>query len=157
MTRPNDRNKVDDGEVSLAGAAFAYTNLSQAFPEVDSGMKAPFGSRVLVQIRTAMKQSRGGILLPEDTRETEKWNTQVAKVIALGPVAFCNRDTLEPWPEGRWAQPGMFVRCPKYGGDRWEVPVPGSADPALFVVFNDADMVGPIEEDRVLEIVAYLH
>jgi co-chaperonin GroES (HSP10) len=119
--------------------------MSFAFPEVDPGLR-PYGSRVLVQIRTPKTVTEGGIHIPEEARETEKWNTQVAKVITLGPVAFKNRETLEAWPEGDWCQPGTFVRCPKYGGDRWEVPVPGTQDPAMFVLFNDLDLLGEVTD-----------
>lgn len=135
-------------------SSLAYQTLEQAFPQVEPGLK-PFGYRVLVQIRTPMTRTKTGLYIPEESRETEHWNTQVSKVIALGPTAFRDRDTLEPWPEGEWARPGAFVRCPKYGGDRWEVPVPGSTDSALFVVFRDLDLVGEIEGDP-LEMVAYL-
>jgi len=149
--------KIERLTLAEAGAqsrsSLAYDTLDQAFPEVDPGL-TPFGSKILVQIRTPMRKSRGGIALPEESRETEQWNTQVAKVIRLGPVAFCNRDTLEEWPEGKWV--GTFVRCPKYGGDRWEVPVPNSGDSSLFVLFDDLNLGGEIPEDRVLEMVAYL-
>lgn len=117
-----------------------------AFPEIDCGMK-PYGSRIVVQIRTPRTVTEGGIHIPEEARETEKWNTQVAKVIMLGPVAFRNRDTLEPWKEGDWCQAGTFVRCPKYGGDRWEVPVPDRRDPSLFALFNDLDLLGEFTDD----------
>lgn len=117
-----------------------------AFPDVDPGFE-PYGSRVLVQIRIARTVSQGGIALPHEARETEKWNTQVAKVIMLGPVAFKNRDTLELWPEGEWCRAGTFVRVPKYGGDRYEVPVPGRKDPAMFVIFNDLDLLGQFTGD----------
>jgi co-chaperonin GroES (HSP10) len=116
--------------------------LAQAFPSVDPGVR-PFGSRVLVQIRTPRKVSKGGIILAEDTRDTEKWNTQVAKVISLGPLAFKNRDTMQSWPEGDWCTPGQFVRVPKYGGDRWEVKF-SDDDSAMFVIFNDLDIVGDV-------------
>lgn len=102
-----------------------------------------------------MLETKGGIVIPEESRETEKWNTQVSKVIELGPVAFRNRDTLEVWPEGTWVKPGIFVRTPKYGGDRWEVPVPGSMDLALFVFFNDLDLIGEVTGDP-LDVIAYL-
>jgi hypothetical protein len=70
-----------------------YENaLAEAFPAVDAGVR-PFGSRVLVQLRTPRKISKGGIHLSESTLDTEKWNTQVAKIVALGPVAFKNRTT----------------------------------------------------------------
>lgn len=128
--------------------------LQRAFPEVESGLR-PFGSRILVQFRTPKTRTEGGIYIPDDARETEKWNTQVSKVIALGPVAFSNRDTLQPWLEGPWCQPGTFVRVPKYGGDRWEVPVPDSQDPALFALFNDLDIIGEVTCNP-LDVIAFL-
>lgn len=132
-----------------------YGSLEEAFPVVDPAFR-PFGDKVLLQVRTAMKRTKGGLYVPDETRDTEQWNTQVAKVIAIGPVAFRNRDTLESWPEGAWVKPGMFVRCPKYGGDRWEVPIPNSMDAAIFVLFRDIELGGDIPEEKVLGVVAYL-
>jgi co-chaperonin GroES (HSP10) len=121
--------------------------LAEAFPAVDAGVQ-PFGSRVLVQIRTPKKKV-GSILLVQDTKDTEKWNTQVAKVIAVGSLAYKNRNTQELWPEGQWCQPGDFVRVPKYGGDRWEVPL-NKDENAMFVIFNDLDVIGKVTGDPLL-------
>lgn len=129
-----------------------YASLSEAFPEVDPGLK-PFGNKVLVQLRTPKQKSAGGILLVSETKETEIWNTQVAKVHSLGPVAFRNRDTLELWPEGEWAKSGMFVRVPKYGGDRWWVP-DGKGDLALFVLVKDLDIAGEVADP--LSVVSFI-
>lgn len=118
---------------------------AEAFPDVHPGIQ-PFGSRVLVQIRTPRRISRGGIILSAETQDTEKWNTQVAKVISVGPLAFKNRNTQETWPEGDWCKPGDFVRVPKYGGDRWEVPI-NKTDSAMFVIFNDLDIIGQVTGD----------
>lgn len=119
--------------------------MKEAFPAAEAGIR-PFGSRVLVQIRTPKKKSSGGIILNTDTQDTEKWNTQVAKVISLGPLAFKNRNTMESWPEGAWCQEGEFVRVAKYGGDRWEVSLP-EGESALFVIFNDLDILGQVIGD----------
>lgn len=127
-------------------AQIADAAMAEAFPQVDPGVE-PFGSRVLVQIRTPKSRSSGGIILHGETRETEKWNTQVGKVIALGPLAFKNRNTQETWPEGEWCGPGEFVRVPKYGGDRWEVQTDQEDEPAMFVIFNDLDIVGRVTGD----------
>lgn len=127
-------------------ARYDYASLSEAFPEVEPGVE-PFGSRLLVQIRTAKTVSSGGVHLPNETTDTDKWNTQAAKVIAVGPLAFHNRNTQQVWPEGQWCGPGDFVRVPKYGGDRWEVDVPGAKEKAMFVIFNDLDLIGKITED----------
>lgn len=129
------------------------TTLDEAFPSVEPGL-IPFGSRVLVQIRSPKKTSAGGIILHNETRETEVWNTQIAKVHSLGPLAFKNRNTMESWPEGAWCKPGDYVRVPKYGGDRWKVPY-GNDEEALFVIFNDLDIVGGVSGDP-LSIKAFI-
>jgi len=128
----------------------AEQTLDEAFPDVDPGF-IPYGSRVLVQVRAVKeKVTSSGIVLPEETKETEKWNTQVAKVLALGPLAFCKRDSMEPWPEGAWAKVGEYVRIIKWGGDKWEVPFTddnGLKGTALFAVFNDHELIGKITAD----------
>lgn len=127
--------------------------LVEAFPAVDAGVQ-PFGSRVLVQIRTPKTTTAGGIILHSDTKDTEKWNTQVAKVIQVGPLAFKNRNTMEKWPEGDWCQNGDFVRVPKYGGDRWE-SILENGESAMFVIFNDLDIIGQVTGDP-LKIKAFI-
>ena len=124
--------------------------LAWAFPSVDPGAK-PLGGRILVQLRRTKRKTTGaGILLIEETKETEKWNNMVAKVIEIGPLAFCHRDTMKPWPEGSWCSAGDFIRVPKWGGDRWEVKVPGGddlEDPALFMILNDHEVIAKVTGD----------
>lgn len=119
--------------------------LKEAFPWADPGIK-PFGSRVLVQIRTPKAKTASGIIIDTGSRDTEKWNTQVAKVISVGPLAFKNRNTMAPWPEGSWCAEGDYVRVAKYGGDRWEVETP-SGEKAMYVIFNDLDIIGRVTGD----------
>ena len=124
--------------------------LEEAFPVLDPLM-APYGARVLVQLRAVKeKVTEAGILLPEETKEIEKWNTMIGKVIAIGPLAFCDRETQKPWPEGAWAQVGDYVRVPKWGGDRWEIDFEdekGSKGRALFTFFNDHELIGKVTGD----------
>ena len=131
--------------------------LQEAFPAVDPGA-VPVGGRILVQWRaTPKKVTSSGIVLVEETKETEKWNNQVAKVIALGPLAFKKRDSLDPWPEGNWIEVGDYVRMPKWGGDRWEVPYGDSelGETALFSVFNDHEVIAKVTGDP-LKVKAFL-
>ena len=125
-------------------------DLREAFPAVDPGAK-PLGARVLVQLRRTKKTvTASGIVLVSETRETEKWQNMVAKVISLGPLAFKKRDTMESWVEGTWCEVGDFIRVPKWGGDRWEVPVPNETrddDPALFIVLNDHEVIAKLTGD----------
>jgi co-chaperonin GroES (HSP10) len=131
--------------------------LDWAFPVVPPGA-TPLGGRILVQLRRTKKKTSGsGIILVEETKETEKWQNMVAKVIYVGPLAFKHRDTMQSWPEGSWCEPGDFIRVPKWGGDRWEVEVPGQPDedPALFAVFNDHEMIAKVTGNP-LNMKAYL-
>jgi co-chaperonin GroES (HSP10) len=124
--------------------------LGEAFPVIDPLM-APYGARILVQLRAVKeKVSSAGIFIPQETKETEKWNTQVGKIISIGPLAFKKRESMEPWPEGAWAQVGDFVRVPKWGGDRWEIDFKdeqGAEGKCLFTFFNDHELIGKVTGD----------
>ena len=118
-----------------------------AFPEVDCKIE-PLGGRVLVQLRRAKKTTASGIVIVNETRDSERYNTQVAKVISIGPLAFKKKDTMEPWPEGVWANCGDFVRVPKYGGDRFEVMIEAEPDePSIFMLINDHELIAKIKGD----------
>jgi co-chaperonin GroES (HSP10) len=122
--------------------------LDWAFPNVNCG-QAPLGGRVVVQLRR-IKKTSGRIIIVDETKENEKWNNMIGKVVALGPLAYKNRDTMELWPEGTWAQVGDFVRVPRWGGDRWERTVPNedkNEDPVLFMTINDHEVIAKITDD----------
>jgi co-chaperonin GroES (HSP10) len=115
---PRAVNAIDTGQNNIV---HKYASLEEAFPTVDPGHK-PLGNLLLVQIRQPKMRTSGGVILDTELRKTEQNNTQVAKVVMVGPLAFCARDTAEPWPEGAWCKVGDFVRIPKYAGERFVVP-----------------------------------
>ena len=129
-------------------------SLMEAFPDVTCNTE-PLGGRVLVQLRRMAPKTKSGIVLVEDTRDTVKWNNQVGKVVALGPLAFRNRETKELWPEGAWVKLGDYVRVPRWDGDRIEVPVKDE-DPVIFVLFNDTQLLGRITGDPLQQKVYIL-
>ncbi len=148
---------------------FDYT-MEEAFPDVDPGQR-PMGSNVMVLIRRPKSKSKGGIRLPEDVRSTEYYNTQVGKVIALGPLCFKNRDTMKTWPEGAWCDVGDFVYVPKFGGVRFAIKHPFKDEElnrstgkletktvdedVMFVYFKDTSLIGFITGDP-LKVKAFL-
>lgn len=121
-------------------------DMKDLFPDVDPGV-TPFGHRVLVQLRRVVNKSAGGIILAQVSKDTEAWNINVAKLIAIGPLAFRKRDTMEPWPEGVWASPGDYVRVPKYGGDRWSIDLNDELEPVALLLLNDSDLLGRVTGD----------
>jgi len=119
------------------------------FPVVDAGV-APFGSRILVQIRAAKSVSLGGIIFTDNTKDTERDNTQVAKVLAIGPLAYRNRNNMKQWPEGAWCEVGQYVFVPKYGGVRFERKVPNGVESfdesVQFVILDDLNVIANVDD-----------
>lgn len=156
--------------------SFRYDSTEEAFPDVDSGFK-PYGAVVLVQIRHPKRKTRGGLILANETIATEHYNTQVGRVVGLGPVCFKSTvTTTEPgeepkqhlvdWPEGAWFNVGDFVRVPRYGGDRFTAPCAFKTteyDPEsrrdetktvreeiVFAIFKAKDILGQITGDPLV-------
>ncbi len=121
--------------------------LEYAFPVVKPGVR-PLGSLILVQLKHSATKTEGGIELLKDTIQTENDTTQVAKVIAHGPLAYHNRETLKPWPEGEWTKPGDFIRIPIYTQNQrsWTVDVPGKDYRVAFTLVDDLVICG-IQDD----------
>ncbi len=121
--------------------------LEQAFPIVDPGIK-PVGERILVQVRRPPSHTGGGLIRTEDNRDLIQWNEQTAKIIAVGDLAFKNKTTLEPWPEGAWAKVGDFIRIPLHKNDKWSVNIGAIAgEYVLFGTIRDVEVLGVITGD----------
>ena len=118
----------------------------QHFPEVEPGAK-PCGNQILVQLRTLKTKTSGGIILAEETKDFNNGNTQIAKVVKVGHIAFRDRKSGETWKEGAWAEIGDIVIIPRWGGFRFEVPVPGTEDKAIFAIFEDFNVKMIVENN----------
>lgn len=140
--------------------------LEEAFPVVDA-LIDPLGNQVLVQMRRPKNATASGIILTDDSKDTDETMIRVAIVRAIGPIAYKKRDSMEPWPEGSWVKVGDFVRVPSYAGiDSWRIFI-GLRDQirgghteqvpefVKFAMFNDYDLKGRIKGDP-LAVVDYL-
>lgn len=128
--------------------------MEEFFPDGVDPEFTPFGTRVVVQLRRVKTTTKSGIILAKSTKDSEEWNTQVARVVKIGPLAFKKRDSGEAWPEGVWAAIGDFVRVPRWGGDRWSV-MTEAGDEVVFLILNDHELIGKIEGDP-LKVRAYV-
>ncbi len=139
--------------MSNSTVAVDSAEVADAFPQVDPGA-LPLGARVLVQLRRTKTKSAGGIIYHQETRDTERAQNPVGKVVAIGPLAFKKRDTMEPWPEGSWCEVGDYLRVPKWTVDRWHV---SNADDenVEFMVLNDHEVIAKITGNP-LDTKAYL-
>ena len=115
----------------------------ECFPEIDPGIDVA-GDRVLVQLRREKVTSKGGIILVDETRQTIKFNETVAKVVQVGPLAYKDPFTLEPWPEGAWCNVGDLVRTIKYGGDRFVIDAGDEGAPVVFITLQAREIISRI-------------
>lgn len=112
----------------------------------------PLGNRILIQVASPLETSDGGIILTTETQDYQKWSQKLAKVIVLGVLAYKDRNTFQPWPEGNWCEPGDYIRIPQYGGDRVEILVPKDkaqyqGHMALFATIPDRDAWSKVRND----------
>ena len=138
-------------DISAAAGGFsglittATDPLEVAFPEVVPFLR-PLGNNVLVQLRRPPRKIGGGLIITtDDARMSMQYDTQIGKVLAMGPGAFRNRTTGEPWPET--AEDGVvlgdYVRLPRAGMDRWLQVVNGEKDdPVMLALVKDLDIKG---------------
>src|SRR2546423_15007991 len=95
--------------------------MEEAFPAADP-LIMPLGNQVLVQMRRPKNMTAGGIALVDESKDFDESMIRVAKVIAVGPIAYKNRNSMQPWPEGAWVKVGDFVRVPTSAGvDAWRI------------------------------------
>lgn len=133
--------------------ALTDADVAEAFPLVDPCFE-PYGGRVVVQMRLPKRKLSSGIILPEDSRDTERAQTPIGIVRAMGPLAFKNRDTMESWPEGTWAKVGDFVRVPRWTGDRFEKRLEDDTVVEFFIM-NDHELIGRVTGNP-LDVKAYV-
>jgi co-chaperonin GroES (HSP10) len=118
--------------------------IAEHFPTVECGA-VPCGPKIIVQLRTLKAKSSGGIILASETKELNTGNTKIARVVKVGQIAFRDRTSGETWKEGAWAEIGDIVIIPSWGGFRFEVPIPGQEEKAIFAIIDDTNVQTRVE------------
>ena len=73
------------------------------------------GFHVLVRPVSVKSQTKGGILLPDSTKDDISYLTTVGKVLALGDLAYLDKDK---FPAGAWCNIGDYVCYGKHAGTK---------------------------------------
>ena len=108
----------------------------------------PLNWKVLVQPNQVTMKTRGGILLPDSSKDNEEYLTAHGTVCALGDLAYRDRDTGKRWRSEICPSVGDRVTYGKYAGQK--LVVKG----VKFLLLND-DEITSILPDGV-EVAAYL-
>lgn len=103
----------------------------------------PAGYQLLVLIPDA-KTQEGGILIPESVQVREKAASVVAKVIAMGPDCYLNK---EKFPTGPWCKVGDAVSLSPYNGVRIVSPL--TKETLRFI--NDDSILAVLPDESYVE------
>jgi chaperonin GroES len=95
----------------------------------------PTGGHVLISPDVVEQKTKGGIYLPDTTRDTEQRAATMGTVIAIGPGAWLDLDEGQPW-----AEVGDHVSYARYAG----VEMQGK-DEKSYVLINDNDILAVLQ------------
>ena len=73
------------------------------------------GFHVLVRPVSVKSKTKGGIFIPDSTKDDMSYLTTVGKVIALGELAYKDMDK---FPNGAWCNIGDYVCYGKHAGTK---------------------------------------
>jgi co-chaperonin GroES (HSP10) len=73
------------------------------------------GYHILVRPISIKSETKGGILLPDSTREDISYLTTVGRVLKLGNLAYQDQDK---FPNGSWCQENDYIAYGKHAGQK---------------------------------------
>lgn len=87
---------------------------------------SPKGWMLVIRPLSARKVTKGGIIIPDSTKDDMQYLTTVGRVLAMGPLSYTHSDLLEPiiqdsgeisgYRYSPWCQVGDYVTYAKYAG-----------------------------------------
>lgn len=83
--------------------------------EVPPHHPLPIGYKVLVMPYGGPETTDGGIIIPDEVKDVQKFGSMVAYVVMLGPMAF----TGDKFGGVPWFAQGDWVMIGKYNGNRF--------------------------------------
>ena len=106
----------------------------------------PRGFKLLIEKPKPKDKTDGGILLPDQAIEAENYLSICAKLIAVGPLAWRDRETGERWKGGPWATIGDWIIVPKFTQFRMEI------DEKEYRFINDDEIIAVVSAPTVIKV-----
>lgn len=97
--------------------------LEQAFPEIECPYD-PLGIWCVVQDKSVVEKTKGGIYLADTVKEANEWQESVGRVLAMGPMCFHDELSSDPnakLPGWEKLKPGSIVLCSRLSSTRQRV------------------------------------
>ena len=101
----------------------------------------PTGWRILVMPFQVKEETKGGIIIAQETLDRARAAVQVGYVLKKGPLCYANK---ERYPTGAWCEEKDWVIFARYAGSRMEI------DGGEIRMLNDDEILGTIGDPKDL-------
>ena len=95
----------------------------------------PTGWRILVMPFQVKEETKGGIIIAQETLDRARAAVQVGYVLKKGPLCYADK---ERYPTGAWCEEKDWVIFARYAGSRMEI------DGGEIRMLNDDEVLGTI-------------
>ena len=106
------------------------------------------GWKILIQPNQTKSKTKGGIILPSKAKESEAYLTAHGEVLAIGELAYRDRNTGERWRMNTKPQVGDKVTYGKYAGQKLII------NNVRMLLLNDDEITSVLSNSA--EVTAYL-
>ena len=101
----------------------------------------PTGWRILVMPFQVKEETKGGIIIAQETLNRARAAVQVGYVLKMGPLCYKDK---ERYPTGPWCAEKDWVIFARYAGSRMEI------DGGEIRMLNDDEVLGTIDDPKDL-------
>ena len=100
------------------------------------------GFHVLVRPVSVKEKTKGGILIPNSTKEDMSYLTTVGKVIKIGNLAYNDTDK---FPKGPWCKEGDYICYAKHAGQKIQYKE------VKMILLYDDQVIMKVEDPKYLD------
>ena len=133
MTKSHALENKYEAEDKKATEAPSKTNLDK--------LPNPTGWRLLVMPFQVKEETKGGIIIAQETLDRARAAVQVGYVLKLGPLCYVDE---ERYPTGPWCKEKDWVIFARYAGSRMEI------EGGEIRMLNDDEVLGTIDDPKDL-------
>ena len=101
----------------------------------------PTGWRILVMPFQVKEETKGGIIIAQETLDRARAAVQVGYVLKMGPLCYGDK---ERYPTGPWCEEKDWVIFARYAGSRMQI------DGGEIRMLNDDEILGTIGDPKDL-------
>lgn len=100
------------------------------------------GFHVLVRPVSVKEKTKGGIIIPNSTKEDMSYLTTVGKVIKIGNLAYNDTDK---FPKGPWCKEGDYICYAKHAGQKIQYKE------VKMILLYDDQVIMKVEDPKYLD------